>query len=394
MRVFWAAEPFDGFGRDPFSPSRCPSRLTTVSGRTKAALREAVRGSCRKTPGVYGMLDANGHLIYVGKSKSLRTRLLSYFRAPAGREKAGAILRETSQIVWERQPSEFAALLRELYLIRSWRPRWNVKDQPKARRPVYICLGRSPAKYLFATTDPPRGALAFGPFQGRGRVNVAVEALNKHYGLRDCTGKIAFHFSEQAELFPEPRRPGCLRYEIGTCLGPCVGGCSARAYGKGVRGARAFLEGDDEAPIATLQERMSRAAADQRFETAARLRDRLGALEWLSVRLDYLHRAREKFNFVYPVRSTSGRTIWYAVHRGCVATALHAPTGRRRTEADRLLLEKWQRLGRLEGFPIMDRHPTITLLGHWFRTREGEMERVLSVDEALARYRGEVACVS
>lgn len=387
MRAFWEVEPFVGFGGDPFAPSIRPVRLAKVKGRSKAALHAGIRKDCPKTPGVYGMIDANGHLIYVGKSKALRSRLLSYFGRPVGRQKAGAILRETRQIIWERQPSEFAALLRELYLIRSWRPRWNVKDQPKAQRPVYVAVGRAPATYLFVTSEPPKDSIAFGPFQSRRRVHTAVEVLNQHYGLRDCTGNIRFLFSDQPELFPQERRPGCLRFEIRTCLGPCVGGCSTSAYARQVRGAMAFLEGDDEAPIVVLRDRMRRAAAEQRYETAAQLRDRLSALEWLSARLDYLEQARSRFNFIYPVRSTSGRTVWYAIHRGCVAKAMWAPTVRRRRPNDAELLESWARLGRLDGFPIMERHPTINLLSHWFRTRDGEMDQVISIETALAQYR-------
>lgn len=387
VRTLWETEPFVGFGGNPFAPSPRPVRLAKVAGRSKVALHEGIRKDCPKTPGVYGMIDANGHLIYVGKSKSLRSRLLSYFGRPVRKQKAGAILRETRRIVWERQPSEFAALLRELHLIRTWRPRWNVKDQPKAQLPVYVAVGRAPATYLFVTSTPPKDSIAFGPFQSRGRVHTAVEVLNQHYGLRDCTGNVRFLFSDQPELFPQERRPGCLRYEIGTCLGPCVGGCSSSAYNRQVRGATAFLEGDDESPIVVLRDRMLRAAAEQRYETAAQMRDRLGSLEWLSSRLDYLQRARSKFNFIYPVRSTSGRTVWYAIHRGCVAKAMWAPTARRRAPHDEELLASWARLGRLDGFPVMERHPTINLLSHWFRTRDGEMDQVISIEKALDQFR-------
>lgn len=386
MRVLWAAEPFSGFGPDPFAPGDRVPHTTTVASHSKARLREAVRAKCPQAPGVYGMLDATGQLIYVGKSKSLRKRLLSYFRKAASREKAGAIVRETSQIVWERRPSEFAALLRELYLIRTWRPRWNVKDQPKAARPIYICLGRPPARHLFATTDPPARSLSWGPFQSRGRVNVAIEALNQHYGLRDCRGSTPFFFSEQAELFPSPKRPGCLRYEIGTCLGPCVGGCSSGTYARHLRKARSFLDGRDDAPLRALEQRMNAAADQKRYESAARWRDRIDALEWLSQRLDYLNQARRRFNFVYPVRSTSGRTLWYVIHRGCVAAALHAPTPAHQRDSDLRLLQEWQRTGRLDGFPLIERHPTINLVSHWFRTRDGQLQRTLTVEQALAQY--------
>jgi excinuclease ABC subunit C len=390
VRIFWAAERFTGFGRDPFAPSAKPPLLTTVTGRRKPELKAALRAECPKAPGVYGMLDGTGRLIYVGKSVSLRTRLLSYFSPKVVHDKPGHILRETRALVWERQPSEFAALLRELYLIRTFRPRWNRKDQPRSRQPSYVCLGRGPARHLFVTTAPPKGAAAYGPFHARSRLNQAAEALNYHYLLRDCVGTQPFRFADQRELFPEPPRPGCLRFELGTCLGPCAAGCSRGRYAAQSRRAKAFLDGRDDAPLVGLRDQMTRAAAEQRFETAARVRDRLSAVEWLAERLESLRTARETFNFVYPVPSGGGGEIWYLIARGCVAAAVHSPADRRRVGPARRALAAWQADGRLDGYPVVEQHPTVALLSHWFRTRPDELGRVLSLDEALAACRGNV----
>src|SRR5262249_59495239 len=101
------------------------------------------------------MLDANDTLIYVGKAKELRARLLSYFRGRSRDPKAGRILEPTQTVVWEHAASEFAALLRELELIRRWRPRFNVQGQPHRRARTFICLGRRPAPYAFLLRRPP-----------------------------------------------------------------------------------------------------------------------------------------------------------------------------------------------------------------------------------------------
>lgn len=387
MRIVWAAERFTDFGRDPFAPAGRQSPLTVVAGRRKAELKAGLRAECPKAPGVYGMLDASGRLIYVGKSKSLRTRLLSYFSPKVAREKPGNILRETTRLIWERQPSEFAALLRELYLIRSWRPRWNVKDQPRSRRPSYVCLGRGPARCLFVTTTPPAGAVAYGPFHARRQLNEAVMALNYYFLLRDCTGAQTFRFSDQRELFVEPHRAGCLRFELGTCLGPCAGGCSRRRYAAQARKAKSFLDGNDDSPLVAMQERMLRAAAEQRFETAARLRDSFTAVEWLATRLADLRTARRTFNFVYPVPSVDGGELWYLVAAGNVAAAVHSPADRRRIRPALRLLRPWHEDGRLDGFPIVEQHPTVAFLSHWFRTRPSELERAIPIEEALAACR-------
>ena len=105
-------EPEIGFGADPFNPHK-PRPLEVVGGTSVAKLKARVMESCPRVPGVYGMLDRKGCLIYVGKSKSLRSRLLSYFAASNAREKGGRIIENARAIQWETQPSEFAALVRE-----------------------------------------------------------------------------------------------------------------------------------------------------------------------------------------------------------------------------------------------------------------------------------------
>src|SRR5919204_1285873 len=141
---------------------------------------------CPRQPGVYGMLDPGGRLIYVGKAKSLRARLLSYFRPRSRDPKAGRIVQEARYVVWERSADEFAALLRELELIRRWQPRHNVQGQPRRRRRVYVCVGRAPAPYAFLAGQPPRRALrCFGPVPGARRASESVRQVNNWFGLRD-----------------------------------------------------------------------------------------------------------------------------------------------------------------------------------------------------------------
>ena len=112
---------FAGFGPNSLDP-HAPRELTEVGGKLPGELRKAVRTSVPKLPGVYGMLDRDERLIYVGKSKSLRNRLLSYFNPAVAEEKAGRIITAAERIVWEESSSEFAALLREQQLIRRWTP--------------------------------------------------------------------------------------------------------------------------------------------------------------------------------------------------------------------------------------------------------------------------------
>src|SRR5581483_11006861 len=131
VRRLFAPPAFSGFGPNTLFP-QTPD-VTTVRASRPSRLRDKVRELCPRRPGVYGMVDAAGGLAYVGKAKCLRSRLLSYFRPKSRDEKAGRVVRDARLIAWEPASSEFAALLRELELIRRWQPRHNVQGQPKRR---------------------------------------------------------------------------------------------------------------------------------------------------------------------------------------------------------------------------------------------------------------------
>ena len=165
MASLFPSSAFSGFGPSAHEPA--PAQLVRIQGRRAGPLSQGVREWAQRRPGVYGMLDEGDQLIYVGKAKSLRSRLLSYFRRKSRDRKAGRIISRTRSIVWEHVPSEFAALLRELELIRRWRPRYNVMGQPGRRRPIHVCLGRQPAPYVFLAHIPPRESISLRPdFRG------------------------------------------------------------------------------------------------------------------------------------------------------------------------------------------------------------------------------------
>src|SRR5205085_7713609 len=181
---------FTGFGPSSLNPLPELPAWFQVRARGTSGLRAQVRQECPRRPGIYGMVGARGELLYVGKAKCLRARLLSYFRTHSRDPKAGRILQHARSIAWEIVPSEFAALLRELELIRRWQPRFNVKGQPRRRRRTYVCLGRHPAPYVFLAPRPVGNALAcFGPVPAGEQAREAVRRLNDWYGLRDCSQK-------------------------------------------------------------------------------------------------------------------------------------------------------------------------------------------------------------
>jgi excinuclease ABC subunit C len=385
MSGLFSSAPFSGFGPSTYLLAPEDSRCFRTEPDKAGRLRSQTRLLAPRRPGVYGMIDARQELVYIGKAKNLRARLLSYFRPRSRPPKAGKIIAQTACILWELCPDEFASLLRELELIRRWRPRFNVQGQPLRRRQTFVCLGRKPAAYAFLASDPPRTAVAaFGPVPASHHAREAVRRLNDCFQLRDCPQSVAMVFPEQGELFPEPREAGCLRLDLGTCLGPCTGTCPRQAYQDQVQKARAFLAGEDPGPVEMLQRQMEQAADAQNFERAAALRDRLDPLRWLSARLEQLRFARQHLSFVYPVCGADGRPTWYLIHGARTLRAVSPPTDAESKRQAREAVEiafRDQRAGSLrEAYEHAD---GMLLVLAWFRKYPEELKRTLSPRKAL-----------
>ena len=341
-------------------------------------MRAHVRATARDRPGVYRMLSPDGEIVYVGKSKRLRTRLLSYFRCTPD-EKGARIVREATQIEWDYTPSEFAALLEELRLIKRFRPRLNVAMKRDARHFAFIKVTRGPAPKLAVV----RGAGAddaqiyYGPFHGAQRVTEAVRELNDALGLRDCRNDQPMHFADQPELFQLMHRtPGCIRHEIRKCLGPCVGGCTAGEYQDRVGLVRGFLDGADDGPMNVLRHEMLAASDAMEFERAGVLRDKLGRLEALREQFIRFRFAVETLSFVYTVPGHEGDDRIYLIRRGRIRGESTLP----RSEQDRVRL-----LALVEdAFGAAERESSqvpsheideLLLLSSWFRRFPAELAR-------------------
>jgi excinuclease ABC subunit C len=297
-------------------------------------MRASVRAGATNHPGVYRMLSADGEVVYVGKSKRLRSRLLSYFRCSYPEDKGARILRHAQSIDWEYAPSEFASLLRELRLIKRLRPRLNVAMKTDGHNYAFVKITRGPAPKLSVvrSAGSDDGELYYGPFVGARRVAEALRELNDALGLRDCALDTRIVFSDQPELFPLlARTPGCIRHEIHKCLGPCVGACSAGEYARRVDMARAFFDGTDDGPIASLTAQMHEASARLDFERAAALRDKVHRLQGLREQFGRLRFAVETLSFVYTVAGVEGDDRLYVIRRGCVRAESTVP----RTARDR-----------------------------------------------------------
>jgi len=229
------------------------------------------RRSLPDEPGVYVFRDARGRVIYVGKAKSIRKRVASHFSNPstrAGQDLVPMIDHVEALVV----QTEAEALLAEQNFIKQYKPRFNIRLRDDKSYPyIAISLDEDFPRVYFTRERHRRDRAYFGPFSNAKRVRSTLDVLGKVFMFRSCEG-------------PEPgRRSGspCLDYYIKRCEAPCVGYVSRADYRAGIDGVIAFLSGRYREIERSLERSMREAAADQRFEDAARERNRLRAVRSL-----------------------------------------------------------------------------------------------------------------
>jgi excinuclease ABC subunit C len=223
--------------------------------------------SLGNTPGVYRMLNDAGEVLYVGKARSLRKRVGSYFSRAGLTPRIQAMLRQVAGIEVTVTHSEIEALLLEDNLIKSLRPRYNIQLRDDKSYPYIFLSGQEFPRLGFhrgARREPGR---YFGPYPSASSVRETLSLLQKVFPVRQC----------EDSFFRNRSRP-CLQYQIRRCTAPCVGYVSPEAYADDVRHATLFLDGQSQAVLEEMMRRMDAAAAALDYETAARYRDRIAAL--------------------------------------------------------------------------------------------------------------------
>jgi excinuclease UvrABC nuclease subunit len=335
-----------------------------------------VRALAENRPAVYQMFDATGRVVYVGKAKRLRTRLLTYFRASYPDDKAARILYAASDIRWDYVPSEFAAYLGELRQIRKLRPYFNHKGN-RTRRAVLIKVAGGPAPRVYGGgTIALNDLRCYGPFPSMQRMLEAVRTLNDLLGLRDCPSNMPMSFAGQGDLFDQPRQAGCMRHELGFCSGPCAGLVSELDYLRRVDTAVAFLEGRTLEPIDRVIAAMQEASAGARFEVAVRWREKFEQLEWLLAATSRARSAIDLLTFVYRDPGDFGDDRVYLLRRGVVRASFPYPSTPIEHEAFRAVVadESRRPLPSTEPLP-MDAVDEVLLMMAWFRAHPDALRR-------------------
>ena len=236
------------------------------------ALLEKIR-RLPATPGVYLFRDAEGAVLYVGKAQDLRARVRSYFnRGGDGRYSMAFLVPRIADVEPVATSNVKEALLLENQLIKKHRPRFNVRLRDDKN---YLGLRLDPAEKHARFTETRRflqdGAAYFGPYTSSRSLRKTLSALQRIFPLRTCSDGVFKSYERQG-------RP-CIEHAVGRCSGPCCGLVSDPAYRELVDGAVRFMRGQATDLVRDLGERMQRAADEERFEDAGRLRDRIQAIE-------------------------------------------------------------------------------------------------------------------
>jgi excinuclease ABC subunit C len=222
-------------------------------------------------PGVYLFRDARGKVLYVGKAKSIRKRVASHFSNPStrgGRDLVELIDQIEALVVH----TEAEALLAEQNFIKEYKPRFNIRLRDDKSYPyIAISLDEEFPRVYFTRERHRRDRIYFGPYSNAKRVRSTLEVLGKVFMFRSCEGPVPGRHSGSP----------CLDYYIKRCEAPCVGYVSAEQYRRGIDGVVDFLSGRYREIERSLEASMRAAASEQRFEDAARERNRLRAVRSL-----------------------------------------------------------------------------------------------------------------
>jgi len=242
-----------------------------AEGTGPAVIRAFVKNLPNR-PGVYRMIDAKGDVIYVGKARSLKNRVMNYTRFGGHTNRIAAMIAATRNMEFVTTETEAEALLLEANLIKKLKPRYNVTLRDDKSFPyILICKDHAVAQIAKHRGARSHKGSYYGPFASAGAVNRTINALQKAFLIRSCSDSV----------FENRTRP-CLLHQIKRCSAPCTGVIGREAYGVLVHEAEEFLAGKSRAVKAELAKLMEDASERLDFEQAARYRDRIQAMSFVT----------------------------------------------------------------------------------------------------------------
>jgi excinuclease ABC subunit C len=255
-----------------------------------------------KSPGVYLMKDAAGKVLYVGKAKDLRARVGSYFLPSADllNSRGPEIARMAAQVAdidFLECETEVDALLKEARLIKDIQPPHNAALKDDKTFPYLEITTGDDFPGVYVTRKPRhKGSKLYGPFASAGGVRDAVNALQKVFKFRTC--ELDIRDGDDSRRFFRP----CLLHAINQCTAPCADLISREAYRKDIERLKGFLKSKRSTLVRQMTKEMEQAAAELRFEDAATLRDRIQAIESLSLSGDVEEDRQVEVFYVDPTK--------------------------------------------------------------------------------------------
>ncbi len=223
-------------------------------------------------PGSYQFKDATGRIIYVGKARSLRSRVSSYFQDPVHlNPRTAQMVERAASVEWIVVSSDVEAIMLEYNLIKAHRPRFNIRLVDDKSYPyLAVTVGDEWPRATVMRGARRKDTRYFGPYAHTYAIRDTLDQLLRSFPIRTCSdAKLRRH-----QLLGRP----CLLYHIERCSGPCVGEIGPEEYGRLVEELMAFLDGDTKPVVERLEAEMRQAAGELEFERAARLRDRLATV--------------------------------------------------------------------------------------------------------------------
>ncbi|MBW1852829.1 MAG: excinuclease ABC subunit UvrC [Deltaproteobacteria bacterium] len=325
---------------------------------------ERLRRVLPDSPGVYCFKDCSGRVIYVGKAKSLKKRVLSYFRPYKDfSSKTALMMKKACGLDFILTSTEKEAFILESSLIKKYMPRYNVILRDDKQYPcVKLDVNEDYPRLSIVRKIKKDGAVYFGPFSSASAVRSTHRAIDRLFKLRKCKNR----------GLPKRTRP-CLNYQMGRCLGPCTYDISVSEYREIVQQVRLFLDGCNRELIVKLKEDMAKAADNLDFERAVGIRDQIMAIEKTIERQHVVSRRLEDQDIIgMSQKEDQYQVVSLFVRKGYVVGSrnnlFHDPGGSPSEVMEAFLKQYYSREGFIPGKifvsePIEDLVPVTEWLG-------------------------------
>lgn len=258
-------------------------------------------------PGVYQYFDVNEKIIYVGKAKSLKKRVSSYFNKNLENGKTRALVKQIVDIQYIVVETELDALLLENSLIKKYQPKYNIQLKDDKTYP-WICIKNEPFPRVFTTRRMIKdGSKYFGPYPSVNVVNTLLSFIKEVYPLRSCSLDLS------PKKIAEKKHKVCLEYHIGNCKGGCVGYETEEQYNEYIKNIEHIIKGNISQVVNSLKTTMNNYAADLKFEEAQQIKSKIDTIQRYKAKSTIVSPTIEKVDVITVLQDVKTAYVNYLV---------------------------------------------------------------------------------